>query len=180
MCEHTRGVLRDFIVAIHRDICREITLIGRRNCLMTEAANSPSAAAGPGLSTNRNPFANLASDSRPRQDSLGFGSACCGAPVPQEGERRQNVDCIAPRLVWGCFLPNPGFNHIWGKMFKLFLWFCGRCNTGDDPTCVAPPTKKTSFRRFFAQIYDWKHLCLCIFLLQHSVALPQLELHFLS
>ena len=45
-------------------------------------------------------------------------------------------------------------------------------------TCVAPPTKKTSFRRFFAQIYDWKHLYLCIFLVRHSVALPQLQLHF--
>ena len=31
-------------------------------------------------------------------------------------------------------------------------------------TCVAPPTQKMSFRRFFAQIYDWKHLYLCIFL----------------
>ena len=31
-------------------------------------------------------------------------------------------------------------------------------------TCVAPPTKKMSFRRFFAQIYDWKHLYLFIFL----------------
>ena len=30
-------------------------------------------------------------------------------------------------------------------------------------TCVAPPTKKMSFRRFFAQIYDWKHLYRCIF-----------------
>ena len=62
MCEHTGGVLRDFIVVIHRDICREHSLIGRRNCLMTEAANSLSAAAGPELSTTRNPIANLASD----------------------------------------------------------------------------------------------------------------------
>ena len=46
MCEHTGGVLRDFIVVIHRDICREHSLIGRPNCLMTEAANSLSAAAG--------------------------------------------------------------------------------------------------------------------------------------
>ena len=62
MCEHTGGVLRDFIV-IHRDICREHSLIGQRNCLITEAANSLSAAAGPELSTTRNPIANLASDS---------------------------------------------------------------------------------------------------------------------
>ena len=48
---------------IHRDICREHSVIGRRNCLMTEAANSLSAAAGPELSTTRNPIANLASDS---------------------------------------------------------------------------------------------------------------------
>ena len=40
MCDHTRGVLRDFIVVIHRDICREHSLIGRRNCLMTEASSS--------------------------------------------------------------------------------------------------------------------------------------------
>ena len=91
MCEHTGRVLCDFIVVIHRDICREHTLIGRRNCLMTEAANSLSAAARPDLSTTRNPIANLASDSATaRQDSLGFGSVCCGAPVPQYGERRQN------------------------------------------------------------------------------------------
>ena len=38
------------------------SLIGRRNSLMTEAANSRSAAAGPELSTSRNPIANLASD----------------------------------------------------------------------------------------------------------------------
>ena len=62
MCEHTGGVLRDFIV-IHRDICREHSLIGRSNCLMTESANSLSKAAGPELSTTRNPIANLASDS---------------------------------------------------------------------------------------------------------------------
>ena len=64
MCENT-GVprVRDFIVVIHRYICCEHSLIRRRNCLMTEAANSLSAAAGPELSTTRNPIANLASDS---------------------------------------------------------------------------------------------------------------------
>ena len=45
-------------------------------------------------------------------------------------------------------------------------------------TCVAPPTKKMSFRRFLARISDWKHLYLCSFLARHSVALPQLQLHF--
>ena len=63
MCEHTGGVLRDFIVVTHRDICREHSLIERHNCLMTEAEKSLSGAAGPELSTTRNPIAILASDS---------------------------------------------------------------------------------------------------------------------
>ena len=45
-------------MVIHRDICREHSLIRRRNCLMTEAANSLSAAAGQELSTTRNPIPN--------------------------------------------------------------------------------------------------------------------------
>ena len=49
MCEHA-GVLGDFGLVSHRDICREYGLIGRRNYFMTEAANSLSAAAGPELS----------------------------------------------------------------------------------------------------------------------------------
>ena len=36
-------------------------------------------------------------------------------------------------------------------------------------TCVAPPTTKTFFCRFFEQAHDWKHLYLCIFLVRHSV-----------
>ena len=63
MCEHTGGALRNFIVVNHRDIYREHSLIGRRNCLMNESANWLSAAAGPELSTTMNPIANLASDS---------------------------------------------------------------------------------------------------------------------
>ena len=51
MCEDTGGVLRDFIVVDHRDICREHNLTGRRNCLITESANSLPMAAGPELST---------------------------------------------------------------------------------------------------------------------------------
>ena len=47
-------------------------------------------------------------------------------------------------------------------------------------TCVATPTKQTSFRQHFSQIYDWKHLYLCIFLVQPSVILPQLQLRFWS
>ena len=111
MCEHTGGVLRDFIVVIHRDICHEHRLIGRRNCLMTEAANSLSAAAGPELSTTRNPIANLAADSATA--GLAWVRVCVlWHPVPQYGERRQNDDCIAPRLVWGLFSQIPGFNII--------------------------------------------------------------------
>ena len=63
MCEHTGGVSRDFIVITYRDICSDHSIIERRNCLMTEAANSLSAAAGPEISTTKNPIANLASDS---------------------------------------------------------------------------------------------------------------------
>ena len=62
MCENIGGDLRDFIVVIHRDICREHSLIGRRNGLMTEAAHSLSSVAGPELSTTRNHISNLASD----------------------------------------------------------------------------------------------------------------------
>ena len=62
MCDNTGGVLRDFVLVFHRDICREHSLIGRRNFLMTAAANSLSAAAGPELSITRNYIANLASE----------------------------------------------------------------------------------------------------------------------
>ena len=62
MCEHTGGVLGDFVLVFHRGICREHILIGQRNYLMTEAANSLSATAGPKLSKTRNAIANLASD----------------------------------------------------------------------------------------------------------------------
>ena len=47
ICEHTGGVLGDFVLLVHRDICREHSLIGRRKYFMDEAANSLSAAAGP-------------------------------------------------------------------------------------------------------------------------------------
>ena len=62
MYEHTGGVLADFVLVFHRDICREHSLIGRRNYLMTEAVKSLSAAAGPELSKPRNPITSLASD----------------------------------------------------------------------------------------------------------------------
>ena len=65
MCENTGGVLRDFVLVLHRDMCREHSLIGRRNYLMTEAAHSLPAAAGPNLSKTRNHIVDLpvASDS---------------------------------------------------------------------------------------------------------------------
>ena len=62
MYERTEAVLGIFVLVSRRDICREHSLIGRRNYLMTEAVNSLSAAAGPELSKTRNPIANLASD----------------------------------------------------------------------------------------------------------------------
>ena len=62
MCERTGGILGNFVVVFHRDIFREHSLIGWRNCVMTEAANSLSAAVGPELSKARNPIAILASD----------------------------------------------------------------------------------------------------------------------
>ena len=39
-CQHTGVLLGDFVVVFPRDICREHSLIGRRNYLMAEAANS--------------------------------------------------------------------------------------------------------------------------------------------
>ena len=49
MCEHTGGVLGDFVLVFHRDISSQDSLIGPRNDLMTEDANSLSADAGPEL-----------------------------------------------------------------------------------------------------------------------------------
>ena len=59
MCEHTGGVLGDFVLVLHRDIRCEHSLSGWSNYLITEAENSLS---GPQLSKTRNPMANLASD----------------------------------------------------------------------------------------------------------------------
>ena len=46
MCEQTGGVLCYFVAVSHCYICHEHSLIGLRNCLMTEAASSLSATAG--------------------------------------------------------------------------------------------------------------------------------------
>ena len=102
MCEHTGGVLADFVLVFHRDICREHNLIGRRNYLMTEAPNSLSAArARIYQKLQQEPYRQAIFGLGHGRARLGSGSACCGAQVPQQGERRQNGDCIAPRLVRG-------------------------------------------------------------------------------
>ena len=99
MCEHTGGVLADFVLVFHRDICREHNLIGRRNYLMTEAPNSLSAArARIYQKLQQEPYRQAIFGLGHGRARLGSGSACCGAQVPQQGERRQNGDCIAPRL----------------------------------------------------------------------------------
>ena len=106
MCKHTGGVLRNLVVVFHCDICREHSLIGRRNCLMTEAGNS--AVASPELSIARNPIANLASDqATPR---LAWVRVCVlWRPSASVGKTQENDDCIAPRLVCGDDLPKPRF-----------------------------------------------------------------------
>ena len=60
---HNESYAISLCVAIYRDVCREHSLIGRRNCSMTEAAKSLSAAAGPELSITSNHIADAASDS---------------------------------------------------------------------------------------------------------------------
>ena len=62
MCKHIGGIQGDFVLVFHRDICREGSLIGRRNYLTNEAAKSLSAAVGPELSKAKNYIAHLASD----------------------------------------------------------------------------------------------------------------------
>ena len=61
MREHTGGSLGNCVLVFHRDICREHNLIGRCNYPMSEAATSPSVAAGLELSKTKNAIANLAS-----------------------------------------------------------------------------------------------------------------------
>ena len=38
-------------------------------------------------------------------------------------------------------------------------------------TCVEPPTKRMSFRRVCAQVYDWKHLYMRFLLVRHIPSL---------
>ena len=55
------------------DICPEHSLIGWRNCLMTEAANSLSAVAGPEVSTTRNLIVQYSFGSGNGRTHLGSG-----------------------------------------------------------------------------------------------------------
>ena len=129
MCEHTGGVLRDFIVVIHRDICPEHSLIGRRNCVMTEAANSLSAAAGPGLSTTRNPIDTLASYSATA--GLAWVRVCAVAPRCLSTENAGRTMTVLRHALCGDDFHQTPVSIIFSeKMFKVFFWFCGRYNTG--------------------------------------------------
>ena len=124
MREHTGGVLRDFIVANHRDICREHSLIGLRNCLMTESANSLSAAAGPELSTTRNPIANLASDSATA--GLAWVRVCAVAPRCLSAENASRTMTVLHHALCGDdFHQTPVsiiFSEKCSKFFFLVLW----------------------------------------------------------
>ena len=110
-------------MGFHRDICREHGLIGRRNCLMIEAANSLSATASPKLSITCS-FA------------LGHGRTRLGSGLRAVASRclsRENagrtMTVLHHALCGDGFDQNPGFNNIHGDMFKVLFWFCGRCNT---------------------------------------------------
>ena len=72
MIENTGGVMRDFVVVFHGGICSEHSQMKRRNCLMTEAANSFSAAAGPEQPTTRSPIAKQSSDEATARLSSGL------------------------------------------------------------------------------------------------------------
>ena len=138
MCEHTGGVLRDFVLVFRGDICREHSLIRRRNCLMTEAANSLSAAADPELSKTRNAIANLAfGHGRTRLDS-GLRAV---APRCLGGENVGRTMIVLHHALCGDdFHQSPVSILFRRKCLKFFWWFCGRCNTGGaayDSSCHA-------------------------------------------
>ena len=120
------GELRDFAVVFHRDICREHSLTGRRNCLLSEAVNSVSAAAGPELSINLESY---------RQSSFGLG---CGrtrlgsglraaAPRCLDMENADTTMTVLHHAMCGDnFDQSLCVNNNWGKMiikvFFLVLW----------------------------------------------------------
>ena len=71
------------------------------------------------------------------------------------------------------------FSAITPTLLRLGLAsLLDRSGSNSETPVLHRPRKKNLFRRFFPQIYDWKHLYLRICLVRHSVALPQLELHF--
>ena len=128
------------MVVIYRDIRREHSLIGQRNCLMTEAANSLSAAAGPELSTTRYPITNLAPNSATA--GLAWVRVCVlwrpGFLSTENAGRTMTV--LRHALCRDDFHQTPVSIIFSGKCSKFFFWFSGRCNTGGI-TCVAVPKK---------------------------------------
>ena len=133
--EHTGGVLCDFIVVIQRDICREHSLIGRRNCFMAEATNSLSAAEGPELSTTRNLIANLASDSATA--GLAYFRVCVlwrpGASVRRTHPERRLLYCATPCV--GMIFTKPRFQSWFSENVQSF--FSGF--VGDATQMARPP-----------------------------------------
>ena len=80
----------------------------------------------------------------------------------------EHIDWVCTQLEWLFYVRCSGENANKETNLVTLYHLC----------CTAH--KKMSFRRCFAQIYDWKHLYLCIFLVRHSVTLPQLQPHFSS
>ena len=123
--EHTGGVLCDFIVVIYRDICREHSSIGRPNCLMTEAASSLSAAAGPELSTARNPIASLVSDSAGHSRTRLGSGLCALAPRCFRTENAGRTMTVLRHALFGDDFHQTPVSIIFSEMFKVFflvLW----------------------------------------------------------
>ena len=88
-----------------------------------------------------------------------------------------------------CAIQESGFFNWMLALCSIHFFFVGFSFYASCPSCspwcnlthhlCLHRPQKMSFRRFFARINDVKHLYLCIFLVRHSVALPQLQLHFL-
>ena len=131
--------------------------------------------------------------------SVGFGQQT--APIKQAVQRAclpQLIPIVLTPADYPCLVPGPqqqsysststGISSIYlchtmrthgyviffisVRWWALIFSSCATPPGTSRSTCVAPPTKKKPFRRFYAQIYDWKHLYLCIFLVRHSVILP--------
>ena len=110
MCEHAGGVLRDFTLVIHRDICREHSPIGRRNCLMTEGASSLAAAAGPELSITRNLYRQSSFGLGHGRTRLGSGLLAVALPCPSRenaGRTKTTTAVCCTTPCEGVILTNP-------------------------------------------------------------------------